>query len=282
MEVLSDLQEQLFSYYDDLIIVLPKFLVALIAVFLFVFASRFLRKKLVNFVLRKAEDKLLINFFDSIIQGAIGIIAFLLFLYIIGLAGLAGSILGAATISSVVIGFAFKDIAENFLAGVILAMNRPFRIGDTVKIIDVEGSIVEMSLRDTHIKTADGKDVYIPNGQIIKNPLYNYTIDGFLRKSFSIGVAYESNIDQARQIIQETISTIPGVLGKAKKPQTLIKDFGTSTINIEARFWIDTFQRQYSVAEIQSQAMKSVLKKLGDAQINMPGDIIEIKNFKPK
>lgn len=282
MEIIKDLKEQLLTYYDDFIILLPKLFVGLLIVFLFSTISRFIRKKFINFVNDKAEDKLLINFFDSMIQIAITIMSLLLFLYVIGMSGLAGSILGAATISSVVIGFAFKDIAENFLAGVILAFNRPFRIGDTVQINNVEGIIVEMSLRDTHIKTADGKDVYIPNGQIIKNPLYNYTIDGFYRRNFTIGLDYDTDIDQARKIIEQTAIQVPGVLDKGKSPQTLIKEFGSSTIIIDVRFWIDTFQKNHSIAEIQSQVMKHVLKNLSSSGINLPGDIIEIKNYKDK
>ncbi len=282
MEIITDLKNQLLTYYDDLIILMPKVMVGIVVVILFASISRFLRKKFIAFINNKAEDKLLINFFNSLIKIAIGILSFLLFLYVIGMSGLAGSILGAATISSVVIGFAFKDIAENFLAGVILAFNRPFRIGDTVKINDVEGTIIEMSLRDTHIKTADGKDVFIPNGQIIKNPLFNYTIDGFYRRNFIIGLDYDTDIDLARKIIEDTTIKIRGVIGENKRPSTLIKEFGASTINIDVRFWVDTFQKDHSIVEIQSQVMKNVLKSLGEAGINLPGDIIEIKNYRDK
>lgn len=282
MEILGDLKVQLLTYYDDLIILLPKLVVGCVVVFLFASVARFLRKKLIAFINAKAEDRLLVNFFNSLIKIGIGIISFLLFLYIIGMSGLAGSILGAATISSVVIGFAFKDIAENFLAGVILAFNRPFRIRDTVKINDVEGVIIEMNLRDTHIKTSDGKDVFIPNGQIIKNPLFNYTIDGFYRRNFIIGLDYDTDIDFARKIIEDTARKTSGVIVKEKPPNTLIKEFGSSTINIDVRFWVDTFQTEYSIVEVQSQVMKNVLKNLGDAGVNLPGDIIEIKNYKDK
>lgn len=280
MEILKDLKQQLLTYYDDLIIILPKLTVGLILVFIFGMVAKFLRLKLISFINVKAEDRLLVNFLDSMILIFNRVIMFLLFLYVIGMTGLATSILGAATISSVVIGFAFKDIAENFLAGVIMAFNRPFRIGDVVKINDVEGSIVEMSLRDTQIKTADGKDVFIPNGQIIKNPLYNYTMDGFLRKNFMIGLDYDSDIDAAREIMERVVGDIPGVLGDKKQPVTLIKEFGTSTINVEVRFWVNTDSKEYSVAEIQSQAMKKVLGSLTQAGINLPGDIIELKNYK--
>ena len=119
--------------------------------------------------------------------------------------GAAAPLPQALVLTAIVIGFAFKDIGENFLAGVMMAFNRPFRIGDTIKSGDVEGKIVELSLRDTHIKTFDGKDVYVPNGQILKNPVYNYTIDGFLRHQFSIGIDYNSDIKKARDLIMNIL-----------------------------------------------------------------------------
>lgn len=280
MDIINDLKVQLLSYYDSIIAFLPKLAIAIVLLAIFFIVVRFARKKIIKFARSKADDQLLINFLDSIFSLINYLIGFLLFLYIIGQTGIASSILGAAGISAFVIGFAFKDIGENLLAGVMMAFNRPFRIGDTIKTADVEGSIVEMSLRDTHIKTFDGKDVYVPNGQILKNPLYNYTIDGFLRKQFVIGVDYGSDIKQIRQIILETVKTIPGVLTESKAPSTILSNFSSSTIDITVQFWIDTFDTVHSSVEVQSQAMTAVLAALDNAGINMPGDVVELKNYR--
>lgn len=279
MEIINDLKAQIASYYENIIALIPKLSLAIIIVAIILTILRYLRKRSVKLLLTKAEDKLLIGFIDSIFRIINIVIGLLLFLYVIGQAGLASSMLGAATLSSVVIGFAFKDIAENFLAGVIMAFNRPFRIGDTVMTGNVEGTITEMSLRDTHIKTFDGKDVYVPNGQIIKNPLFNYTIDGFLRKSFSIGLDYGTDIEKARKIILDAVVGVQGILKEEKIPKTLIKELGASTIKVDIQYWIDTFEKQHSGTEIQSQAMKRVLNALEAAGVNLPGDIIEIKNY---
>lgn len=280
MDIINDLKVQLLSYYDSIIAFLPKLAIAIVLLAIFFIVVRFARKKIIKFARSKADDQLLINFLDSIFSLINYLIGFLLFLYIIGQTGIASSILGAAGISAFVIGFAFKDIGENLLAGVMMAFNRPFRIGDTIKTADVEGSIVEMSLRDTHIKTFDGKDVYVPNGQILKNPLYNYTIDGFLRKQFVIGVDYGSDIKQIRQIILDTVEKVPGVLTKSKGPETILSNFSPSTIDITVQFWIDTFDTVHSSVEVQSQAMTAVLAALDNAGINMPGDVVELKNYR--
>lgn len=279
MDILKDLQEQLIIYYHSFVSTLPKIMMGVIFVILLLYFLGYIRRKLIKAIDKRVEDKLLVEFFNNILGIVNVVLALLFFLFTIDQVGLASSLLGAATVSSFVIGFAFKDIAENFLAGVIMAFNRPFRIGDTVKTGDVEGVILELSLRDTHLKTFDGKDVYVPNGQIIKNPLYNYTIDGFMRKQFVIGVDYGTDIDKARAIVLDVLKSSPGIIQDTKPPQTLISDLGTSTVNITAQYWIDTFDSNHSVSEIQSQAMKNVLNNMEAEGINMPGDVIELKNY---
>jgi len=266
------------EYFGAALIYLPKYLIAFVIIAIFFVLARQLRKKIIKLLSVKADDKLLVNFIDNIFRIVNILIGLSLFLLITDNSNIAKGILGAAGISAFVIGFAFKDIGENFLAGVILAFNRPFRLGDVIKTADVEGRILEMSLRDTHIKTFDGKDVYIPNGQILKNPLYNYTIDGFLRKQFSVGVGFQSNIDMVRNEIIEELYEIPGILTEKKVPATYISDFGDSAIIIIVQYWINTFDQSHSSTDIHTQAMTKVLNKLQSRGVEIPGNVVEVKN----
>jgi len=279
MEIINDLKVQILTYYDSIIAAIPKVGIGIVIVTIAYVVLGFIREKVISLIKLKAKDKLLANFFDSFSRIAVKVICAMMFLYVIGQSAVAGTILGAATVSSFVIGFAFKDIAENFLAGVIMAFSRPFNVGDIIRTGDVEGIIKGLSLRETHVKTGDGKDVFVPNGQIIKSPLYNFTIDGYLRKSFIVGLDYGTDIELARKIIIDELFKTDGVLKEIKQPQTLIKEFGASTINIEVQIWIDTFDRDYTSAEIKSQAMRRVLNQLEDQGINLPGDVIELKNY---
>jgi small conductance mechanosensitive channel len=277
--MLQDLKEQLYSYYDNIISLLPKLVIGLLLLVIFLWVMSFIRKKIITFARTKAQDQLLINFLESIFRINNIILGILLFLYIIGQSKIAASILGAAGVSAFVIGFAFKDIGENFLAGVIMAFSRPFRIGDTVKTGDVEGNILDMTLRETHLKTFDGKDVYVPNSQILKLPLYNYTIDGFLRKQFIIGIDYGSDIAQARNIIEHILKTTPGVIQEKKLPKTMVSLLNTNTIDITAQYWIDTFSKVHSSIDIHTNILTQVIHDLNAAKINTPGTIIEVKNY---
>lgn len=279
METLSTLQEEFSAFYEEILSTIPHLIIGLLLVLALNFILRSIRLKVIKIMKQKADDKILIDFSNSFFRMLNMIILALLFIYIIGFGNIAGSILGAAGLSAFVIGFALKDIGENFLAGVIMAFDRPFRLGDTIKTGDVEGTIRRLGIRDTHVKTFDGKDVYVPNGQILKNPLYNYTIDGFLRINFTIGVDYGSPIEKVRTIIIDTVKSIPGVLSKDKAPRTHVSDLQASTIEIECHFWIDTFDKSYSGLELKSLAQSNSVAALAEAGISMPNVVVEVKNY---
>ena len=276
MNFIEDLKNQFISYYDNIVTLTPKLVMAILVSIILITVLSFFRRKFVRYLKVNAKDKLLANFSNSILRFLNGTIVVLSFLFIIGQGKIATSILGAAGISAFVIGFALKDIGENFLAGVIMAFDRPFRLGDVIKSGDIEGTITEMSLRDTHIKTFDGKDVYIPNGQIIKNPLFNYTIDGFFRGNFTIGIDYNSDIEKARSIILDAVKGVPGVLNEDKQPRTHVTKLDSSSINIEAHYWIDTFDSNYSGLEVKSQAQTLAYESLVKNGIKIPYSTFEI------
>lgn len=279
MEAVEKLNIQFQNYLDLLIQKAPALVVAMIVIFILHFILKTFRTKIIKYTQSKAEDTLLIDFANSLIRFVNLTILFLLFMSMIGFGNVAGTILGAAGISAFVIGFALKDIGENFLAGIVMAFDRPFRMGDTIQTLGIEGVITKMSLRDTHVKTFDGKDVFVPNGQIIKNPLYNFTMDGFIRHSFLIGLDYGTNIDEARKIIMQSLLSTPGILTKEKPPRTHIKNLNTSTIDIECHFWVNTFDKKYSSLELKSLVQSKAITLLTQAGINMPADIIELKNY---
>lgn len=115
------------------------------------------------------------NFLIKAIKTVFVIIVIMFGLKVAGLDGIATGVLTAAGASAVILGFAFKDIGENFISGIILSFNRPFNVNDTVSIGDIFGRVKSMEFRYTKLKTFDGKDVYIPNSDVIKKPVFNFT-----------------------------------------------------------------------------------------------------------
>jgi small conductance mechanosensitive channel len=256
--------------------------IAILTFLVFLYLARksktFLRIRLI----RRMDDDLLANFLAGIFSSLVILAGLLVVFRIIGLTGVVSGLLAGAGISAFIIGFALKDIGENFLAGIILAFKRPFRVGDIVDINGMNGQVLTLNLRDTQIKTGDGKDVFIPNGVILKNPLINYTIDGFLRYDFIIGLDYGSDYQGAIDLIKKEIIDVPGVLNGAKSPEVWVTDLAESTLNIQVTFWVNTFERSISDAVVKSSAILQVLTALEKAGYNMPARIIELKNHQNK
>jgi small-conductance mechanosensitive channel len=276
----EDVYQHILSYYELLVALLPKLILGVAVLILFWIVAgqirRFIRKRL----LIRMDDPLQANFIARSFKIVFVLLGFLGFLQIVGLGKAASSLLAGAGISAFILGFAFKDIGENFLAGLLMAFKRPFRIGDIVQVGDIEGKIIGLSLRDTQIKTFDGKDVYVPNAMIVKNPIINYTIDGFLRDEFTIGLDYGSDLSKAMDIMLAQVKQIPDILSEDKAPSVLISELGSSTINLTTYYWLDTFDPKVSRMEVKNRVIDSSLTALDHAGFNLPGDIIELKNYK--
>src|SRR5690606_28293054 len=147
----------------------------------------------------------------------------------------------AAGAGAIVIGFAFRDIGENFISGIILAFNRPFHVDDTVGIGDIFGKVKAMEFRYTKLKTFDGRDVYIPNSDVIKKAVFNYTEDGYFRLEFMVGIDYEDDIELAKKVILEAVQNSEGVIENLEHECFVIVDsLGVSTVNLKVLFWTKT------------------------------------------
>lgn len=281
-EFLNDLMTNLRIYYDGFVILLPKLIIAALIFYILLFIANKSRNVANRKLTERMDDPLLAAFLSRIIKIGIVIFALMVVMNIVGLAGMAGGLLTGASVSAVIIGFAFRDIGENFLAGIILAFNRPFRVGDTVELDSVKGKVVALNIRNTQIKSFDGKDIYIPNASVIKSPVVNYTLDGFMRHQFNIGLDYGSDTDKAIEILKNTIINIDGVLKEDREPSVQIGALNSSSYNLTVQYWLNTFNPKFSASDIRTQAIKDSMINLENAGFYMPGDIVELKNYNDK
>ena len=278
---MDKLIDKLQFYYDTILQNAPGFLVGVVVLIIGFTIANFGKRFTQNRIKSKVKNTLSGLFIAQIIAGIIKIITIVLFLDLIGLQNITSKILAGAGILTFVVGFAFKDIGENFLAGIILAFKSPFQENDLIETENVIGYVKELRIRETIIKTTDGKDVFVPNSQILKSPLINYTIDGFLRNEFMMGIDYSSNLPKAIELIIESVSKTEGVLLDSKKPTVVIDEFAASTINLKVYFWLDTFKsssKSYHLA-IRTQVMKNALLTLTDNGFSLPSSIVEIKQY---
>lgn len=207
---------------------------------------------------RRMEDPLLADFLSTLIRYTVFIVGLLIALKVIGFGGITASILAGAGISAFIIGFALRDIGENFLAGIIMAFKRPFKVGDFVETGAIKGKIVGLNVRETQIKTPDGKDVFVPNGNIIKNPLINYTIDGFLRFDFVVSLPSDKDYLSVFPLIVEAVEKVGGVLRKRRKTTVNVSGLAPGRVDLTVSFWIDTFTTREDTEKIRSKVFAAV------------------------
>jgi len=227
------------------------------------------------------EDKLLADFIGKIIFAIFIVFGIVLFLQILGLGRAVGGLLAGAGVTAIVLGFAFKDIGENFLAGMFLAFGRPFSIGDLIEVQSIKGVVKEMNFRNTHVRTYDGKDIYVPNALLFKDPLTNYTRDGLLRYTFTIGIDYEDNISAAINCILKTLDQLSGIeKEQGLKPFVAIDQFATSTVNLSIFYWVNVFNKRIDVTRTKNETMTAVINDLRAGGFTLPSDILEIKSYR--
>lgn len=195
---------------------IPDFTLGLLIIALGFVIANHVAKLFRRIISRKSKDPLTTNFLAKSVKVGIVILVIMFGLNTAGLAGVATGLLTAAGASAIIFGFAFKDIGENFISGIILSFNRPFKINDSIMIDDIFGHVKAMEFRFTKIKTFDGRDVYIPNSHIIKRAVYNYTEDGMIRFDFIVGVSYEDDVLEAQNLILNTVKSSPGVIDNEK------------------------------------------------------------------
>ncbi len=263
-------------FMDQLPDIVMGILIVVVGILIAGWLGRFARRK----ISANTEDPLMSKFLGTAIKYILIAITLMLALKAAGLGGIATGILTAAGASAVVLGFAFKDIGENFIAGIILAFNRPFDVDDTVEIGPNFGKVKTLDLRYTKLKTFDGKDVYIPNSDVLTEPVTNYTEDGFYRWDFIIGIAYEDNIEGAKETVLNALKQEPNVINDAVHENFVIEDeLATSTVNLKVFFWVDTKDFRKTALITKGNVVRKVKEALEDAGYYMPADIQEIKLY---
>ena len=233
-----DFQKIFSDYIEQISTLIPKIITGILVLIIAIVLGKIIFKIIVKITHKRWQDSIISNFLAQIIKWTFYLFGVIMALSVIGFSGLASTIFAGAGVSAIVFGFAFKDIGENFLAGIILALKRPFEIGDIIEIQGEKGTVKNLDLRSTHMRNVEGKDIYIPNSSIIKNTLANYTKDGFLRINFMIGIAPECDIEKTRILILDYLKTNKNIL---KKPEhnVVVQGLGEFTTDIQVFFWID-------------------------------------------
>ena len=201
------------------------------------------------------------------------VIGLYLILRLTGLTQLAVTVIGGTGLLGLIIGIAFRDIVENFLASILISLQRPFSIGDIITVDSHKGVVQSVTTRGTIIMTLDGDHVHIPNSTIYKSVIVNLTANPNTRMNFLVGIGYDDNIAEAQQIISDIFSQHEAILDQPE-PLILIENLGASTINIRAYFWVDN--EKHSPAKVRSAVIRLTKRAFDNAGVSMPDEAREV------
>ncbi|SNR13918.1 mechanosensitive ion channel family protein [Tenacibaculum jejuense] len=277
---LQKVQSALITYWNEFLAHVPGILIAILIVIIGFLLSNLISSIFQTTISKRTKDPLITNFLGKTVKYGLIVLAIIFALNIAGLGYVATGFITAAGASAVIIGFAFKDIGENFISGVILSFNRPFDVNDTVLIGDIFGKVKMIEFRHSKLKTFDGRDVYIPNSDIIKKPVFNYTEDGYYRIDFTVGIDYNDDVELAKKVIIKSVVDTPGVIDTSEhKCFVVVDSLGTSTVNLKVLFWTKTMEYKRGASEIKSDVVKNVKNVIMNNGLNMPSDITEVKLY---
>lgn len=260
------LAELLQDKSRQLVRALPLLLAAAVIVAVFWWVGGWLGRR--RILLRRASQQ---PFLGGLLRQAVRLVALLigllLALDLLNATALLGALLGTAGIVGIAFGFAFRDVAENYIAGILLSLRQPFMPNDHVVIDGYEGRVAGLNSRATTLLTLEGNHLRLPNAQVFKGVILNYTRNPNRRFSFSLAVGNDVNLEQAQSLGMATLSSMPGVLGDPN-PTVLVADAGDSSMTLRFGGWID--QRQTGFEKIRSEAIRLVKSAFDRAGIDIP------------
>lgn len=264
-----DIADQISQQVNDALTAVPLLLQRLI-VGLIVFALGYAITRLVQYLVvravRRTPGGVTVEHALSRVVAIIGItLAFLTALSTMGVD--IGALIAALGLTSLAIGLALKDTIENAITGVLLLIQRPFKVGDVIKVSDVTGTVANVAIRTTNIKTFDGLHVLIPNRHVYNEVITNWSYYPTRRVTVTLGVAYETDLARAARVLSEAVAAVPGVLAD---PALLVsfEGFDESSIRMVFRFWIDW--QTTNAVDLQTQMTQVIMDAAHHEGINIP------------
>lgn len=267
MEPLNILIERLRELLTGFVELLPQIFFAIIFIGLTAIAAKLAVVVYHKTVSRTKVRRALIEVFGKFLAIGIWIFGFLISATILFPDLTPGNLLAGLGIGSIAIGFAFKDIFENFIAGIFILLREPMRIGDYMECEGVEGFVEKITLRDTYVRQSDGQLVVAPNAMLFTNPVIVVTDRSIRRVTVICGVAYGEDMDAAREVISKAVDTVDSV-NTSKKPQIFAQEFASSSINFEVTWW--TGSKPVEIRQSRDAVISAVKRALDDAGIEIP------------
>ena len=258
---------------------IPYLIVASLVFVIFWVLSIFFKKAVTRILGSRKHHQNLVTVFRRVGSALILFLGFMVAMIIAVPSFTPGKLIGALGIGSVAIGFAFKDIFQNLLSGILLLLSEPFRIGDQIISGNFEGTVEDIQIRATTIRTYDGRKVVIPNSQLYTSTMTVNTAYSQRRLEFDVGIGYENNIIDAQQVILSVLKAAPTV-SKLAEPSVIATALADSSVVLRVRWFIDDGTQTNRVASI-NEVIILVKEALKEANISIPFPVTTLDTNHP-
>ena len=265
--------EELRSLGGETVRLLPFLAAALVLLLTFAVLAWLVRRAASLLFERQRYAPILRQVLANLVALPILLIGVFLALRVSGLTRLALSVLGGTGLFGLVVGIAFRDIFENFLASLLISTNRPFTIGDLIVVDGHKGFVQAVTTRGTLLMTFDGNHIHVPNSVIYKATLVNLTSNPNMRLEAVVGIDYEDEPSAAQAAILDELTTIDTVLADPA-PMVLVEELGASTVNLRCYFWVDAVTN--SQLKVRSRVIRQMKRRLEADGFTMPDEQREI------
>lgn len=258
---------------------IPTFAVGFTLLLLFGFTGRVLYKLARRFWSRHVDNPFLISIISFSTLLPVYVLMLYMFLATMGLSGLASTIIGGTGVLGIILGFAFKGIAENFLSGMLLAIRSPFSPGDEIKVGDFSGVVKDLNMRGTTIMDYNGNLVSIPNAIVIQSIVTNITANNKTRGIINLTLSYGSPLEKVLSSIKQTLCQIQDIL-QEPAPFIVAEQLGPAGITLGVYYWFNN--KKTSTMAIKSKVISSVRAELLKMGVDLPDQAREIILKRPQ
>ena len=259
--------QQLIAMWEGLVALVPSMMIAAVVVVITWVIARFARKVAERLTGKASMRPSLRQLVDTMTRIAIWVIGLMIALTIL-LPGLTpASLLAAFGLGAVAIGFAFQDIFENFMAGILIMLREKMRIGDYIECEGVEGRVEHIALRETHIRKPDKELTIVPNAILFKNPVKILTDVTKRRHELITGVSYDTDLEEARDVIQKAVQSAEHV-DQDEEIDVFAREFNSSSIDFTVRWWSGSQPRD--MHQSRDTVIRSIKAALDKANIEIP------------
>jgi small conductance mechanosensitive channel len=245
---------------NDLIARLPYIVMGLLICGLFVVAARGIKSLVVRLTEQRRRHRNLGLALGRLVQGFTVLLGVLVALVVIIPGFRPGQLIELLGIGSVAIGFAFRDIFQNFLAGILILVTEPFRINDQIIVNNYEGTVEDIQTRATTIRTYDNRRVVIPNADLFTNSVTVNTAFDVRRLQYDVGIGYGDDVEQSKALMLEAVRNVEGVLHDPA-PDALVVELAESSVVIRVRWWIRP-PRRADALDLQDQVIMAIKQKV--------------------